>query len=142
MDLKCLLKSLLFRMCTVRSSPTCCTCFANKNKVLHICPKNIFFKEAVENSKTLVPGLTIDSEEKPPNDENLIPLSKISTKCLQYGDTSLISVCTDDRLWVPGVCLNLEKYEGRFRIKLLNSTQQVHKTYSYKTKTKYNISLF
>ena len=134
MNLKCLLKYLLFRICTLRSSSTCCTCFTNKNKVLHICPRTTFFKEAVENSKTLVPGLTIDSEEKPPNDENLIPLSKISTKCLQYGDTSPISVRTDDRLWVPGVCLNLEKYEGRLRIKLFNSTQQVHITYSYMRK--------
>ena len=112
-------------MCTVRSSSTCCTCFTNKDKVLHIFPKNILFKEPVENLKTMVPGLNKDSEEKPSNDENLIPLSKSSTKCLQYGDTSLISVCTDDGLWAPGVCLNLEKYEGRFRIKLLNSTQQV-----------------
>ena len=59
----------------------------------------------------------LHAKETKLKDNNLIPLSNNFSKVIQYGDTSISSVHTDDQRWSPGGCLNLSLYGGRFLIK-------------------------
>ena len=68
-------------------------------------------------AKPIIPGFCQDSEVKIPVDNNLSPFIVLDSKTMQYGNTFLESVCTDDPAWSPGECLSLGKYEGRFRRK-------------------------
>ena len=67
--------------------------------------------------KPILPGLYPTSKVKKASDNNLSPFLTSKSKLLQYGDTSVESMCTDDPMWSPGYCLFLSKYEGRFRRK-------------------------
>ena len=69
------------------------------------------------SEKSAIPGLLLDAKKTKLTDNNLIPLSNSFSKTIQYGDTSILSVHTDDPRWSPGECLNLSWYGGRFLIK-------------------------
>ena len=71
-----------------------------------------------------IPGFDPFAKIVPPNDDNLGPL--ISHPSIQYGQTNLISIATDNPLWSPGACLNLHKYYGIFKVKPPSSHKQVH----------------
>ena len=66
-------------------------------------------------AKSSIPGLSKTSEEKNPSDRNLSPFQFCGLRPIQYGDTSIVSTSTDNPAWSPGECLNIGKYEGRFR---------------------------
>ena len=82
-------------------------------------------KGTISNSFPSIPGLDATAKVSCPNDENLAPLASITTKLIQYGQTNFISINTDHPQWSPGVCLNIEKYEGIFKIKLPSIHHQV-----------------
>ena len=88
--------------------------------------KNETNANSVYGDKPKIPGLYPGAEEKSPDDRNLAPLSSPWTKTLQYGDTSFISMNTDNPDWAPGECINLHKYEGNFRVKISGPTMQVN----------------
>ena len=67
--------------------------------------------------KPILPGLNTTSTVKKASDNNLSPFLTSKSKLLQYGDTSVESICTDNPMWSPGNCPFLSKYEGRFRRK-------------------------
>ena len=70
--------------------------------------------------KPILPGLNPTSKVKKASDNNLSPFLTSKSKLVQYGDTSVESTGTDDPMWppgLPGYCLFLSKYEGRFRRK-------------------------
>ena len=79
----------------------------------------------LDKACVMKPGLNCDAKRKILNDKNLMPFSLNSPKTIQYGDTSLYSMHTDHPSWSPGVCVNLEKYEGRFIRRVSETTQQV-----------------
>ena len=64
-------------------------------------------------------------KRKKAEEKNLQPLDTPSSKALQYGDTSLNSISTDDTVWSHGVCLNISKYEGKFLVKRGMSSKKV-----------------
>ena len=77
----------------------------------------------VHSARNIVPGLYAASKVRKPVDTNLIPLISCYSKPIQYGDTSIVSVCTDNPAWSPGDCLFLSRYEGKFlRKKSLTSS--------------------
>ena len=82
-------------------------------------------KGQTSNSFSVIPGLDSTAKVSCPNDENLAPLASIQTKLFQYGQTNFISTNTDNPQWSPGVCLNLDMYEGIFKIKLPSIHHQV-----------------
>ena len=61
-----------------------------------------------------IPGFYATSQVRKPVDTNLSPFIGCNSKPIQYGDTSLASVSTDNPAWSPGDCLFLSKYEGKF----------------------------
>ena len=83
-------------------------------------------KGLISNDVPSIPGLDSTANVSCPNDENLAPLASIHTKLLQYGQTNFISTNTDNPQWSPGVCLNLEKYGGIFKVKLPSIHHQVN----------------
>jgi hypothetical protein len=83
-------------------------------------------KGKISNNFPSIPGLDSTAKVSCPNDENLAPLASINTKIFQYGQTNFISTNTDNHQWSPGVCLNLDKYEGIFKIKLPRIHHQVN----------------
>ena len=72
-----------------------------------------------------IPGFSTTSEEKKPSDKNLNPFQICDMRPIQYGDTSIASTSTDNPVWSPGECLNIGKYEGRFRKKQCAISSQV-----------------
>ena len=72
-----------------------------------------------------IPGFDPIAKLNKPNDENLAPLDSNHVQTIQYGQNNFLSIQTDDPLWSPGVCLNLQKYEGIFRVKSTGIHQQV-----------------
>ena len=82
--------------------------------------------ESFCNPRSKIPGLHAEATERSTADKNLAPLQRDSFKSIQYGNSSFISINTDHPDWAPGECLNLHKYEGRFRIKLSRLAQQVN----------------
>ena len=87
--------------------------------------KEISEKEKLSNRFPSIPGLNSTAKVDYPKDENLAPLASIQTKLFQYGQTNYISTSTDNPHWSPGVCCNLDKYEGIFKVKLPSIHQQV-----------------
>ena len=65
----------------------------------------------------LLPGFSPISKMRKADDTNLAPFHICNSKTIQYGDTSIPSICTDDPKWSAGECKFLSKYEGRFRRK-------------------------
>ena len=61
-----------------------------------------------------IPGFYAASQVRKPVDTNLSPFIGCNSKPIQYGDTSLASVSTDNPAWSPGDCMFLSKYEGKF----------------------------
>ena len=89
----------------------------------------VFFSGAKESpiiddrQTCLLPGFSSASVIKEPIDSNLSPFLANNVKPIQYGDTSIASICTDDPLWSAGKCLFLSQYEGRYRKrKIINTT--------------------
>ena len=68
----------------------------------------------VNTSTNSIPGFDAASKVRKPVDTNLNPLIRCNSKPIQYGDTSIDSICTDNPAWSPGDCLLLGKYEGKF----------------------------
>lgn len=66
--------------------------------------------------KPILPGLNTTLKVRKA-DNNLSPFLTSKSKLLQYGDTSIESISTDNPMWSPGYCPLLSKYEGRFRRK-------------------------
>ena len=64
-----------------------------------------------------LPGFCSTSTTQKADDSNLSPFEIYNPKTIQYGDTSITSICTDDPTWSAGECKFLSKYEGRFRRK-------------------------
>ena len=64
-----------------------------------------------------IPGLSTACQERKPNDNNLSSLQSGDFKVIQYGNTSTASISTDDPVWSPGECLDINKYQGRFKKK-------------------------
>ena len=88
--------------------------------------KQMYFLESFEKSS--IPGFHKDSKRRQAKDKNLPPLyTTPSSKALQYGDTSLTSISTDDPVWSHGECLNISKYEGKFLVKRGMSSKKVIK---------------
>ena len=85
--------------------------------------KQMYFPESCEKSN--IPGFHKDSKRRQPKEKNLPPLYTPSIKTLQYGDTSLNSICTDNPAWSSGECLNISKYEGKFLVKRDMSSKKV-----------------
>ena len=85
--------------------------------------KKKYFLETSDKSN--IPGFQADSKRKQAKDKNLPPLYTPSSKALQYGDTSLNSISTDDLVWSHGVCLNISKFEGKFLVKRVMSSKKV-----------------
>ena len=73
--------------------------------------------------KSLIPGLSSTSQQKKLTDNNLSPFQISNLKPIQYGNTLITSISTEDPRWSPGKCLDISRYEGRFRKKkcLMNS---------------------
>ena len=65
--------------------------------------------------KSSIPGLSKTSQEMKPTDNNLSPFQICNLKPIQYGDTLITSISTEDPRWSPGKCLNISKYQGIFR---------------------------
>ena len=86
--------------------------------------KQIYFLESFEKSS--IPGFHKDSKRRQAKDKNLPPLYTPS-RTLQYGDTSLDSISTDDPVWSHGECLNISEYEGKFLVKRGMSSKKVIK---------------
>jgi hypothetical protein len=89
-----------------------------------------FRKWAISNSfpdvKSSIPGLDSNAKVSSPIDVNLAPLDSIPSKTFQYGQTNFISINTDHPQWSPGVCLDLDKYQGIFKVKSTNIHQKVN----------------
>ena len=68
----------------------------------------------VNTSTNSIPGFDAASKVRKPVDTNLNPLIRCNSKPIQYGDTSINSICTDNPAWSPGDCLFLGNYEGKF----------------------------
>ena len=83
------------------------------------------------NRKPTISGLHSEAIERSTDDKNLAPFLNNHFETFQYGNSSLISINTDHPDWAPGECLNLHKYEGRFRIKIFKLTQQVNNKTSW-----------
>ena len=81
--------------------------------------------ESFCNPRSKIPGLHAEATERSTADKNLAPLERDSFKSIQYGNSSFISINTDHPDWAPGECPNIYKYEGKFKIKISKSTQQV-----------------
>ena len=85
--------------------------------------------------KVLIPGLNLDVQEKAPYDKNLTPFTTGQGATFQYGDSSLVSVSTDDPDWAPGECQNLNRYEGMFKPKItVQGQKDPERTYAAKTR--------
>ena len=69
------------------------------------------------SAKDILPGFSPKSKIRKADDRNLSPFHICNSRTIQYGDTSIISVFTDDPSWSAGECKSLSKYEGRFRRK-------------------------
>ena len=91
--------------------------------------KQMYFLESFEKSS--IPGFHKDSKRRQAKDNNLPPLYTPSSRTLQYGDTSLDSISTDDPVWSNGECLNISKYEGKFLRKTGMSSKKVIKKYKH-----------
>ena len=65
----------------------------------------------------VLPGFSPTSKIMKAYDSNLAPFHICTLKTIQYGDTSIPSICTDDPKWSAGECIFQSKYEGRFRKK-------------------------
>ena len=63
----------------------------------------------------LLPGFSPISKMRKADDTNLAPFHICNSKTIQYGDTSIPSIYTDDPKWSAGESKFLSKYEGRFR---------------------------
>ena len=68
----------------------------------------------VHAARNDIPGLYAASKVRKSVDTNLSPFQSYNSKPIQYGDTSIDSICTDNQEWSPGDCLFLSKYEGKF----------------------------
>ena len=77
----------------------------------------------VNTSRNSIPGFYAASKVRKSLDTNLSPLISCNSKPIQYGDTSIDSIRTDNPAWSPGDCLFLANYEGKFiRKKFITST--------------------
>ena len=65
-----------------------------------------------------LPGFCPTSTTRKADDSNLSPFDISNPKTIQYGDTSIMSISTDDPRWSAGECKFLYKYEGQFRRQL------------------------
>ena len=81
---------------------------------------------SLHDTKSTIPWLHPEAIERSTDDKNLAPFLSNPSKTFQYGNSRLSSINTDHPDWAPGECLNLHKYEGRFRIKLSRLEQQVN----------------
>ena len=72
---------------------------------------------ACKGVKPLIPGLYPNAEIKQLFDENLAPLTQNFSRSIKYPLTFSSSISIDDKRWAPGVCMNLEKFEGVFKRK-------------------------
>ena len=63
---------------------------------------------------SLIPGLDLKTKELAPFDKNLVPFQVDQRKILQNGDNRLSFISTNNPSWAPGVCQNMQKYEGKF----------------------------
>ena len=119
----------LFRITSIGCSPSvnslCKVCYNLVDDVECVTAEVKNNINKICDAKPIVPGLDPNAEVKKMVDKNLTLLSLSYPKTFQYGDTSIISTKTNDQDWAPGKCLNLNKYEGRFRVKKCSSTQQV-----------------
>ena len=97
-------------------------------------------RSSKERSKTfnLIPGFNLIAKVNSPIDENLAPLNSNHLSTIQYGQTNFTSIDTDNPLWTPGVCLNLHKYEGIFKVK----SPGIHQQVVHSTSLIYNMFLF
>ena len=64
--------------------------------------------------KNSIPGFFAAAQVRKPVDINLSPFIGCNSNPLQYGDTSIASVSTDNPAWSPGDCQFLSNYEGKF----------------------------
>ena len=108
-------------------SSTCSVC----NNLLDDLPqdsvKSRLQKHAVcKRFETFIPGLDPNAEIKQLFDENLAPLRQNISRFIEYNHTFLSSISTDDKRWAPGVCMDLEKFEGVFKKKTIS----IHKPVS------------
>ena len=78
------------------------------------------------SAKPFIPGLDFSAKVCSPFDENLAPLNPNPPKTFQYGQTNFFSINTDHPQWSPGLCLDLDKYEGIFKVKSTSIHQKVH----------------
>jgi hypothetical protein len=78
---------------------------------------------ASTSSKT--PGLHYGAVVLPAKDENLPPFNMTAGEEIIYVQAGN-GTSTDHPAWSPGVCPNLYKYQGMFRLKTSVSTQQVN----------------
>ena len=99
------------KICPMQSSESFCNVCCDVELLSH---KN---SGRLCSEKSVIPGLVFDTKQTKLTDRNLIPLRNNYPKVIQYGDTSLFSVHTDDPRWAPGGCLNLSQYVGRFLMK-------------------------
>ena len=83
--------------------------------------------EMMSSNLPSIPGFDPIAKLKKPNDENLPPLDSTNIQTIQYGQNNFLSIQTDNPLWSQGVCLNLNKYEGIFRVRPSGIYQQVYK---------------
>ena len=93
---------------------------SNSTKIYSLSSKykqKIYSKHRNYKNDSSIPGFCANAKIISTKDEFLAPLKKSRFKSIQYGDTSLISIRTDDPHWYPGHCLNISKYEGRFVVK-------------------------
>lgn len=99
-------------------SSTCRIC----SNLLDVLPQDhansMIKKQAVyKGVKPFIPGLDPNAEIKQLFDENLAPLNQKFSTSIKHPLTFSSSISTDDKRWAPGVCLNLEKFEGVFKKK-------------------------
>ena len=99
------------KICPKQSSESFCNACCDVELLPH---KNI---GQLCSKKSVIPGLVFDANKTKLTDKNLIPLMNNFSKVIQYGDTSLFSIHTDDPRWAPGGSLNLSQYAGRFLMK-------------------------
>ena len=107
-------------------------------KVCHKC-KNLVEEEETKNHhvnqttthiafpapKSLIPGLDLKAQELVPFDKKLAPFQVDQQKMLQKGDKRLTFISTANPSWAPGVCQNMQKYEGKFVNKVRIPSQKV-----------------
>merc|ERR1712208_190669 len=114
-------------------STKCNVCYkmvVSRNSVVSDCG-DVHNNTIVNEVKSTLPGLSTASEVKKPIDSNLSPFLIAKSNLIQYGDTSLHTLPTDDPRWSPGECPNLTKYLGQFRIRSDKCVSKVYLKHYY-----------